>query len=158
MALVHTMYIKAIKGAASNTERATSFLGLRHSSAKTEHWSNPLRENSAILVKTFRVSMEAAGKAKENDWRAAACGPKTARPSRKKRNRNVTTVSIPAKPLNHFARCNPYTFTTPASTHTATVTNSAAALLVAIHAAPGPPEYASPLVTCKLVEEKKPMI
>ena len=66
MVLVEAMYISAIKGTAMNTERATSFLGLRHSSEKMEHWSNPLKAKSAILVKTFNVSRENPGQAKEN--------------------------------------------------------------------------------------------
>jgi hypothetical protein len=60
------MYIKAIKGAAMNTERATSFFGFRHSSEKMEHWSSPLNAKSDILVKTFTVSREKPGHANEN--------------------------------------------------------------------------------------------
>ena len=68
---MEAMYIKAMKGAAMNTDRATSFFGLRHSSEKMEHWSNPLNAKSDILVKTFTVSREKPGRLKRTQPREA---------------------------------------------------------------------------------------
>ena len=138
------MYTTAISGAAISTERATSFSGFLHSSEKIAAPSKPLSAEMAIFVKTFSVTIETAGNAKENEARADGSPIHQARISSETKARNVTTVSSAPPLLHHFAVCSPRTFSRNATRQAIAVSASAKGRLVDIHDAPGPSACASP--------------
>src|SRR5215472_8372737 len=135
--LVPRMYATAISGAAISTERATSFSGLRHSSAKMADPSNPLSAEIAIFVNTFSVRIEKLGSASEKDKRAEGSPNTQARISKEIKARNVATVRSAPALLHHFVRCRPRTLSMYATRHATAVRASANGRLVNIHFEPG---------------------
>ena len=134
------MYINAMQGTAMNTERATSFFGLRHSSEKMEHWSKPLNAKSAIFVKTFSVTREKPGHASENATWESEWDFVQSLTSRYAMTRKMTIDRIEPVPLSHLVTWSPRTFRAKTSKQRNTVSDSVKVLLVPSHApwAPAP--------------------
>ena len=86
----------------------------------------------AIFVNTFKVTMEAAGQARESDARMDGSPAARALKRRRASTRNVATVSSEPILLHHFARCNPRTLKRKAIRQAKTVMPSASGLLFSI--------------------------
>src|SRR5690242_512500 len=100
-----------MKGAAIATDRATSFSGLRHSSAKTAELSKPERAARDIFARTAAVTSESAGTWNDSAPRASGIPTIHALPRRHATTAQIANHRIEVAPVSHLARCRPRTLT-----------------------------------------------
>src|SRR2546427_13253755 len=105
------MYTAAISGAESITERGRSRSGERHSPANTQAESNPDRAPIDVLVNTFNVKMENAGRARENGAWAKGTPLIQRFASRYSITTPTATVRIDPLPVIHLPKRSPRTLT-----------------------------------------------